>query len=112
MRRCISRLFLLESSILLLNLPKAGLSLASTVYAIWFADFHQRNVGPVVAQAAETLLLIAVTQILNLMLWWGLRRHAQHARETLRFLSRTVLCCLALDILLFWCGSHFIYAGR
>lgn len=93
--------------ILLLNSPQIVVSVATASYAIWFADYEQRNVGPVVSQAAETILVIAATQVLNGLLWWMLRKHPTE----IRFLKKIAVASLLGVILLFWLGSRFIYAG-
>lgn len=93
--------------IVLLNVPQTFASAALAVYAIWFADYEQRNVGPLVTHAAETILLIAATQIVNATLWVTLRKRPTHVR----LLGRTALVSLLIVILLFWLGSHFAYAG-
>ncbi|MDP9902025.1 cytochrome c oxidase subunit 2A [Variovorax ginsengisoli] len=94
--------------VILWNLPQILVSAATATYAIWFADYEQRNVGPVVSQAAETILVILVTQILNLVIWWVLRKRPTEVR----LLGKIVVFSLVATILLFWLGSHFIYAGR
>lgn len=101
MRRWVSHL------IILWNLPQILVSAATATYAIWFANYEQRNVGPVVSQAAETILVILGTQVLNVVIWRVLRKHPTEVR----FLGKTVVFSLVATILLFWLGSHFIYAG-
>jgi hypothetical protein len=93
--------------IMLLNLPQVFVSVATAIYAVWFADYEQRNVGPVVGQAAETILTIAATQVLNAVLWTVLRKHPSE----LRVLGKIAVASLTASALLFWLGSHFIYAG-
>lgn len=101
MRKWISPLIVLS------NLPQILVSAATASYAIWVADFEQRNVGPVVSQAAETILVILATQVLNLAFWLIVRKHPTEVR----ILGKTAVLSLAATILLFWLGSHFIYAG-
>ena len=90
-----------------LNLPQIAASLAQGIYAIWFDDYAWRGVGPGVIYGAYALLIIAASQLVNLIAWFSMRKQPANAKLVLRIAG----CALMLVVFFLWIGIHFEYAG-
>lgn len=90
----------------MINAVQVLAAVVLTVYAVWFADIEQLNVGPLVSYVAEFVLLFFVTLIANAVLWVALRQGPIGSLATKLALWSTLAA-----FVIFWLGSYFAYAG-
>ncbi|SFC30993.1 hypothetical protein SAMN04515619_106147 [Collimonas sp. OK412] len=91
----------------LINFQQIVFAVFYCVFAIFFAKYDDRNVGPSVIYMGYVMLSVAICQITNLLYWFFVRR----TPSEVYYLRNIAVAAFSLVIMSVWLGQHYAYWG-
>lgn len=91
----------------LVNFQQIAFAVSYCIFAIFFARYDDRNVGPSVIYMAYVMLSVAICQITNILYWFIVRR----TPSEVSYLRNMALVTFSLVAMSVWLGQHYSYWG-